>query len=59
MIIPIRCFTCGGVLANLWEYFKRETKDKGRKPKEVFDELNLSICCRRHLTAHVDIIDDL
>jgi DNA-directed RNA polymerase subunit N (RpoN/RPB10) len=34
MIIPVRCFTCGKVLADKWEYYKkrcnelREDKDK-------------------------------
>ena len=23
MIIPVRCFTCGKVLANKWEYYKQ------------------------------------
>jgi DNA-directed RNA polymerase I, II, and III subunit RPABC5 len=26
MIIPIRCFTCGKVIANKYEYYKREVK---------------------------------
>lgn len=26
MIIPIRCMTCGKVLADKWEYYKRETE---------------------------------
>ena len=30
MIIPVRCFTCGKVLANKWEYFKEEVKRRKR-----------------------------
>ena len=26
MIIPIRCFTCGKVLADKWEWYQRESK---------------------------------
>ena len=26
MIIPIKCFTCGNVLANKWEYYVREVR---------------------------------
>lgn len=29
MIIPIRCFTCGKVLGNMWEYYQAEVR-KGR-----------------------------
>ena len=28
MIIPVRCFTCGKVLADKWNYYKKEI-DKG------------------------------
>jgi DNA-directed RNA polymerase subunit N len=28
MIIPIRCFTCGKVMANKWEYFRREVQKR-------------------------------
>lgn len=31
MIIPIRCFTCGKVLANKWEFFKEEVKRRKRE----------------------------
>lgn len=27
MIIPIRCFTCGKVIANKWEAFQRKVKE--------------------------------
>ena len=26
MFIPIRCFTCGKVLADKWEYYEKETE---------------------------------
>jgi DNA-directed RNA polymerase I, II, and III subunit RPABC5 len=28
MIIPVRCFTCGKVMANKWEYFRSEVKKR-------------------------------
>lgn len=71
MIIPVRCFTCGKVLADKWNFFKRhrdevsrETTDKDgfyeQRLGEVLDELGLKrICCRRHLLCHVDLIDDI
>ncbi len=27
MIIPVRCFTCGKVLADKWEYYKEKCKE--------------------------------
>lgn len=74
MIIPVRCFTCGKVLADKWEFYKRkcgeieklENKQDEKKyfsqteTKVVLDELGLDrYCCRRHMLGHVDIIDDL
>ena len=33
MIIPIRCFTCGKVLANKWEYYQKKVSDMQEKTK--------------------------
>ncbi|MCX6659888.1 MAG: DNA-directed RNA polymerase subunit N [Candidatus Bathyarchaeota archaeon] len=59
MIIPIRCFTCGKVVADKWEEFSNRVKN-GEAPKKVLDELGVSrYCCRRMFISHVDIIDDI
>ncbi|MEM4598336.1 MAG: DNA-directed RNA polymerase subunit N [Candidatus Diapherotrites archaeon] len=59
MIIPVRCFSCGNVVGNLYKRFEDEVK-KGRNPKEVLDELGVNrYCCRRMLLTHVEAIDDL
>lgn len=26
MLIPVKCFTCGEVMANKWDYFNREVR---------------------------------
>lgn len=75
MIIPIRCITCGKVLADKWEYYQAKCKELDAKEeklpasgskftkafrKEILDELKLDrYCCRRHMLCHVDIIDNL
>lgn len=28
MIIPVRCFSCGKVLANKWNYYQREVRKR-------------------------------
>lgn len=47
MIIPVKCFTCGKVLANKYQYFKRTTKErKGTEDKNVYltmENMNKSI----------------
>lgn len=74
MIIPIRCFTCGKVLADKWDYYVKkceelENNDKEKKDNKYFtepfkekilDDLQLNkYCCRRMMLSHVDIIDNL
>ncbi|MFW9954343.1 MAG: DNA-directed RNA polymerase subunit N [Candidatus Thorarchaeota archaeon] len=57
MIIPVRCFTCGKVIADKYEQFKREVR-QGEDPAVVLDRLGFSrYCCRRMLLSHIDIID--
>ncbi len=58
MIIPIRCFTCGTLIADKWEEYC-QLKDTVA-PEELFKKLDLErYCCRRMLIAHVDLIDDV
>lgn len=69
MIIPIKCFTCGKVLANKWvayeEQVKKLVKDDDAAPSvanfdkhsrgKILDDLGLTkICCRRHMLGHVN-----
>ncbi len=70
LIIPVRCFTCGKVIAPIYEEFvKRYEEHKkliesGEKPKEtpkqILDDLGLErYCCRRMIIAHVDLIKEV
>ena len=57
MIIPVRCFTCGKVVADKFEQVKREVI-QAEDPAVVLDNIGLTrYCCRRMLLAHIDIID--
>ncbi len=59
MIIPIRCFTCGKLIADKWEPFIEKIK-KGEDRKKTLDDLKLKrICCRRMIITHIDLIDDI
>ncbi|NHI91710.1 MAG: DNA-directed RNA polymerase subunit N [Candidatus Lokiarchaeota archaeon] len=59
MIIPIRCFTCGRLVADKWEEFQERTK-KGEEPKKVLDDLKLNrFCCRRMLITHIELIENI
>ena len=57
MIIPIRCWSCGKPIAQLWEEFKTRV-EKGENRKEVLDDLGLErYCCKAMMMGHVDLID--
>jgi len=69
MIIPIRCFTCGKVIAPVYEEFTKRYEEYkkavevGEKPKEtpkkILDDLGLErYCCRRMIISHVNLIKD-
>jgi len=69
MIVPVRCFTCGKVVAPVYEEFTKryatyaEAVKAGEKPKEnpqkILDDLGLDrYCCRRMIIAHVNLIVD-
>ena len=69
VIIPIRCFTCGKIISEIFnEYVERkkaydDAVMAGEKPKEtpkqILDNLGLDrYCCRRMILTHVDLIGE-
>jgi DNA-directed RNA polymerase subunit N len=60
MIIPVRCFSCGQVIAHNYEEFLKEIEEKKLKPKEVLDNFGVrKYCCRRMYISHVEMIDEI
>ena len=70
MIIPIRCFTCGRVMADIVDYYENEKanieeiEDKNYKnfdkihTGKILDKLGLKrYCCRRNLIANIDMME--
>lgn len=71
-MLPLRCFTCGHVLANLeLEYeeklseidnnIKLDDKQKSEEKRKVIDKLlpdrwKTRYCCRARLITYVDLI---
>jgi len=72
MIVPIRCFTCGRVMADICDYYERE-KAKIEENKDIdpmyksfekihtghiLNDLGLKrYCCRRNLIANIDMMN--
>ena len=58
-MIPVRCFTCGKVIGDKWEDFKKEIAE-GEEVGKILDELKIKrYCCRRILISHVEILEEL
>jgi DNA-directed RNA polymerase subunit N (RpoN/RPB10) len=57
MIIPIRCFSCGKPIGQLWEEYKKRVAE-GEKSGDVLDELGLDkFCCRSMFIGQEDYIE--
>lgn len=59
MLIPVRCISCGRVIADKWEEYKEKVAS-GKSPKKVLDDLGVkSYCCRGQFLTHVELIDNI
>ncbi|MED5231711.1 MAG: DNA-directed RNA polymerase subunit N [Candidatus Thermoplasmatota archaeon] len=59
MLIPVRCWSCGKVVAHLYDRFKNAV-DTGEDPSKVLDDLGLErYCCRRMYVGHIELIDEI
>ncbi|MEK9739168.1 MAG: DNA-directed RNA polymerase subunit N [Euryarchaeota archaeon] len=59
MLIPVRCWSCGKVVAHLYEQFKNAV-DTGEDPSKVLDDIGLErYCCRRMYVGHIELIDEV
>ena len=59
MIIPIRCFSCGKLIAHVYKPYL-DLIEKGESSEDAFEQLGIRrFCCKRMIVSHVDLIDDL
>ncbi|PUA31980.1 MAG: DNA-directed RNA polymerase subunit N [Candidatus Terraquivivens tikiterensis] len=59
MMFPIRCFTCGALIADKWEEYKSRV-ESGESPAKVLDELGIKrYCCRRMFISSEDYFDEI
>ena len=58
-MIPVRCGSCGKVIAHVYEQYKQAV-DGGEDPQSTLDDLGIKrYCCRRMFVGQVDLIDDI
>jgi len=59
MLIPVRCWSCGKVVAHKYQQYK-EAIEAGEEPAAVLDDLGFRrYCCRRMFIGHIDLIDEV
>ena len=60
MMIPVRCFSCGQVVADKWEEYNSRVNIDRENPRQGARRPGVKrYCCRRMLVSHVDLIDDI
>jgi len=59
VLVPVRCFTCGKLIADKYEDYQNKIKT-GEEPQKVLDELKIErYCCRRMLLTSVETIQQI
>ncbi len=59
MLIPVRCFTCGNLIADKYDDYQNKVKS-GEDPEKVLDSLGIKrYCCRRMLLTTVETIQQV
>lgn len=59
MLIPVRCFSCGRMIANKWAPYTELLKN-GYTVAEALEKLGIMrFCCRRMFITHADLIDKM
>jgi len=59
MLIPVRCFTCGNMVADKYDDYQSKLK-AGEDPEKVLDAVGVErYCCRRMLLTSVETIQQV
>ncbi|HXW03067.1 MAG TPA: DNA-directed RNA polymerase subunit N [Nitrosarchaeum sp.] len=59
MLIPVRCFTCGNLIADKYEDYQNKVR-AGEDPAKGLDSLGINrYCCRRMLLTTVETIQQV
>jgi DNA-directed RNA polymerase subunit N len=61
MMFPVRCFTCGAVIADKYEDYKKKTSNnKNGNVEKILDDMGVKrYCCRRMFVSHQDTTKEI
>ena len=59
MLVPVRCFTCGNLVADKFEEYQNKVKS-GEEPTKILELLGIErYCCRRMLLTTLETIQQV
>ena len=59
MMVPVRCFTCGGVIGQVWDEYN-ERVEAGEDAGKVLDDVGVKrYCCRQSILGAIDLIKEI
>jgi len=59
VLVPVRCFTCGNLVADKFEEYQNRVKS-GEEPAKILDSLGIDrYCCRRMMLTTVETIQQI
>ncbi len=59
MIIPVKCFTCGKVIANKYNYYQREVRKRKYEKGEAMDRVRYLTTEYAEKTVEGEVLDML
>jgi len=59
VLVPVRCFTCGNVVADKFDEYQNRVKS-GEEPAKILDSLGIErYCCRRMMLTTLETIQQV
>jgi len=59
VLVPVRCFTCGNVVADKFDEYQNRVKS-GDEPAKILDSLGIErYCCRRMMLTTLETIQQV
>jgi len=59
VIVPVRCFTCGNLIADKFDEYQNMVKS-GEEPAKILDSLGIErYCCRRMMLTTLETIQQV
>jgi len=59
VLVPVRCFTCGNLVADKFDEYQNRVKS-GEEPAKILDSLGIErYCCRRMMLTTIETIQQV